>query len=1010
MGQANIIKLSNLQALGNNIYQQQISPDSNWVVYRADHDTEDVRELYSVPINGSTDPIKLNGPVIDGGNIWYDYKISADSNHVVYRGEQDTDGIVELYSVPIDGSTPPTKLNQNLSSDEFTGYFHISSDGNRVVYTIDNEQSNVTGLYSVSIDGSAAPTKLNGIELNGSYIWGCQISADSSRVVFVAVQDYGSGHTGELYSVPITGNTEPIKLDDAVTNGGEVKSFKISNNSNRVIYIADDTYFVDELYSVPMDGSSSPTKLNDTQSKNVLDFQISPNSSSVIFRGTKYQVDELYSVSINGGVPPTKLNGTLVSGGDVTGFQISANSNHVVYRADQDTNDVNELYSIPVSGSTSPTKLNSTLVNGGDVRGFQISANSNHVVYAAEQDTENVIELYSVPIDRNSAPIQLNGILVNVNAYGSFQITADSNRVIYYSAQDMVDNIELYSVPINGSSAPIKLNGSLIGTANVWDDYQVSTDSNWVVYRANQSADYAVELYSVPVDGSIVSKQIDNPQASVGDVLDQSQISPDSNWAVYLADQDTFFVVELYKAPLNGSGTSTKLNGTLVGGGDVESFKISADSGWVVYLADQDSNGINELYSVPIDNNTHSIKLNGNLSSGESIWDDYQISADSNRVVYRVVQDDGTYELYSVPIDGSAAPTKFYNAQVGYFSYTISPDSNWVILHDDLDTAGIYELYSVPIDGSAAPIKLNDTLSINGDVENYQIGANSDLVVYLADQDTDNIIELYSVPIDGSAAPTKLNGALTSGGNVFEEFQISADGNKIVYSADQDTQSVKELYSVPTDGSAVPTKLNEPLVEGGSVVEYQISDDSSFVVYRADQDIDNIQGLFSVSIDGSTPLTQLADPQRSVQAFQISGDNRLVAYKYVHNPEFYSVPVDGSTQPLKLGGSLVNEYLLKFEISADSNFVVYLIYHTVDSTLSLYSIPIQSNSTPTKLNGTSVGNGNMRTNYQLSNDSKWAIYVADQDIDGLDELYASGLTATFIATDFVYLPSIMVDN
>ena len=49
-------------------------------------------------------------------------------------------------------------------------------------------------------------------------------------------------------------------------------------------------------------------------------------------------------------------------------------------------------------------------------------------------------------------------------------------------------------------------------------------------------------------------------------------------------------------------------------------------------------------------------------------------------------------------------------------------------------------------------------------------------------------------------AATKLNAPLVSGGNVEDDFQINPDSVWVVYRADQDTDEVKELYSVPIGG------------------------------------------------------------------------------------------------------------------------------------------------------------------------------------------------------------------
>ena len=47
----------------------QFSPDSSRVLYYADQDTNDVFEIYSVASGGGT-PVKLNGPLVAGGDVF----------------------------------------------------------------------------------------------------------------------------------------------------------------------------------------------------------------------------------------------------------------------------------------------------------------------------------------------------------------------------------------------------------------------------------------------------------------------------------------------------------------------------------------------------------------------------------------------------------------------------------------------------------------------------------------------------------------------------------------------------------------------------------------------------------------------------------------------------------------------------------------------------------------------------------------------------------------------------
>jgi hypothetical protein len=69
----------------------------------------------------------------------------------------------------------------------------------------------------------------------------------------------------------------------------------------------------------------------------------------------------------------------------------------------------------------------------------------------------------------------------------------------------------------------------------------------------------------------------------------------------------------------------------------------------------------------------------------------------------------------------------------------------------------------------------------------------------------------------------------------------------VVYTADQDTYSVDDLYSVSIGGGTV-TKLNGNLVPGDRVQSFLISPDSRIVVYIASQDTVS-EDLYSSGID-----------------------------------------------------------------------------------------------------------------------------------------------------------------
>ena len=256
-------------------------------------------------------------------------------------------------------------------------------------------------------------------------------------------------------------------------------------------------------------------------------------------------------------------------------------------------------------------QLNEPLVLGGEVFAAGIIPDSSRVLYLADQDTFDVFELYSVPIS-GGTPTKLNGPMVLDGDVSGAGWSLDSSTVVYRADQDTAQVVELYSVPITGGT-PTKLNGPMVAGGDLGDaaaflssSFSISPDSSRVVYVADQDTDNILELYSVPITGGTPTK-LNGPLVAVGGDVFVFSISPDSARAVYLAHQDTFDVFELYSVPIL-NGTPTKLNGPLVLGGDVgnvdaifsSGFSINPDSSTVVYLADQDTDNVQEFYSVPI--------------------------------------------------------------------------------------------------------------------------------------------------------------------------------------------------------------------------------------------------------------------------------------------------------------------------------------------------------------------------------------------------------------------------
>jgi len=281
----------------------------------------------------------------------------------------------------------------------------------------------------------------------------------------------------------------------------------------------------------------------------------------------------------------------------------------VVYRADQQINDVAELYSVPIAGPAGAgVKLNGSLVAGGDVSSrLLISPDSARVVYSADQEVDEAYELYSVPITGPAgAGAKLNGPLpASGDVLPEFLISADSARVVYVADQQANEVYELYSVPIAGpAGAGIRLNDPLPPGGDVMSSFLLSPDGAWVVYRADATTDGVLNLYSVPIAGPpAAGARLNGPLPPGGHVRASFLVSPGSQRVVYLADQALDEVFDLFSAPITGpAGAALRLNEPLVRDGDVfASFALTPDGNRAIYRADQDTEAMIEVYAADIE-------------------------------------------------------------------------------------------------------------------------------------------------------------------------------------------------------------------------------------------------------------------------------------------------------------------------------------------------------------------------------------------------------------------------
>ena len=224
----------------------------------------------------------------------------------------------------------------------------------------------------------------------------------------------------------------------------------------------------------------------------------------------------------------------------------------------------------------------------------------------------------------------------------------------------LVSYVSAFVVPVQAIELPPRqISDEALNESISNSFFEISDDGEHAVFLSSQS--FTQELFSVSTnEGNVV--RLNPDLVSSGDVTILSavsrpvtpfRISPDSERVVYIADQRSNSLFELFSVPIGG-GNAVRISGDLPGGGDVGAtgrtadFQISSDSQRVVYLADQNVDGQRELFSVPIAGGA-AIRLNTELTISGSDVVDFLISPDGQQVLYLADQNDNdTFELFRV--------------------------------------------------------------------------------------------------------------------------------------------------------------------------------------------------------------------------------------------------------------------------------------------------------------------------------------------------------------------------
>ena len=969
-------------ALASDVKNFAVSPDGDWLVYRADMTQDERFELYAVPADASAPPRPLCGTIAAERDV-DEFRFTPDGVHVVYRVSASLqEG--ELFAVRLDGATPPVRLHGDLQPGRSVFSFDLSPDGQRVVFLGDLRQQGLAEVYSAPIDAAQPAVPLNGTLRSGAFVE--RIAPDSRSVLYLARQDTDQL---ELYTVPIEGGPS-LRLSDLGPNRGVQADFRIAPDSRTVVFRADAR--VDEqieVFAVPVDGSAAPVCLNgplnpegDVEGA----LEIDETGARALFRieAGSSGPGELYSAPLDGSAPALRLDASTFGAG-VQGFlRLVPGRGRVLYIDRSNTLPLEALYSVPVDGSAPPARLGLAPV-GTFVGQVEVSRDGARVVFS-RSTTSSLVELFAVDSDGAAPAQQLD--VAPWAAYNPEVFRLGAGRVLYAAHRAGRPERELFSAPLDGSTGPMRLL-----TFAPFGDLQpdIAPAGTSVAYRMEANFEGVTELLLLPQDGSAPPRSLSGPGAlfAVGDV---QSFALAGRRAIYLADQEVDGIQELFSADLERGGAPVKLNGPLgPDRQDVFEFVVSPDGAAVAFRANPNVIGRHELFLVPSDGRAPPRKIDTGTGTNSGVKPGFRFSPDGRWVVFLSDERVGFQDVYAAPSDGSASARRVLTNSSGDVLFEISPDSTRVVARNGIRHHH-GSLRAAPLDGSAPEVFVASVLW-NSDIKSFSISADSSRVAYCADALIDDRPQLFSASITGEGFELLLQDP--QGGWVPDVAAAGADG-RVVFRA-YGPEGRLELYSVPADGSALPRKL-APMGPGRRVKPFLLSPDGTRVAYRADADVDERFELWCAPVDGSAPPVKLSFGSRrdtDVPAFAFTPDSTRVLFlaDILRNEQhdLYVVPADRSAAPRRLNPSLAPSggTVSGFACSPDGESVAYRSNHEDQAATELFLVPLDGSAPPVRMNAPVVEGGGVRA-FRFAGPGE-LVFDGDVREDEVFELFTSVL-------------------
>lgn len=517
-----------------------------------------------------------------------------------------------------------------------------------------------------------------------------------------------------------------------------------------------------------------------------------------------------------------QLNDSLAINESISSFRLSPDRLYIIYTVTSEVDNTSILYIVQNDGNGRRALFENNSFDD-TIQSYKWSPNARDILLSAV-DTDGISSLYHFNIE-NSNLIKVTpelGTNMELNSNFNNQWSPNGSNFTY-AIRNVVDNT---STGYIGDVNSLESRRFIESTSPIFYP-RWAVDSEQLFFYATTAVTEELAQFSVAIDGSNLhyfGEGLISGNAAV------FAFSDDDLYAVLRVDDDINQGIDMYITRTDGS-QRIKIPELDFNLAEILAAEwMGSKSETLVFTATTIGDTTRELYAVNKDGE-NLIKLNLSLVGGGNIVStEYFSSSNSEWIAYIADQEvDGKNELYIVKPDGSQN-TKISGAlhaegDVGAIRW--SPDGKKLYYYADQFTENVGEIMLVDLDTASLSL-VTDSTTPDRDANYAHWSPDSQYIIYYSDEDgVDGQYEYFSRNIDGTSK-TKVNDTLVENGSVSRAvISWFTESDRLVYFSDQDEAGKKEIFST-TSAGADRIRINGEIQSGGTVHNYILS---SRVVY-----------------------------------------------------------------------------------------------------------------------------------------------------------------------------------